>query len=482
MPTKSLPLAARTVLLLAVLIATCGFTYVYSPFTGLPIKWRSDTIPLQIQLGTGVQLSDGTSFSTSVQAAADAWNTVLGNKQFASFIAAEGPAYDGNGLNELVFASTVYGYNFGYGVLAVTMAFYDGNDVNRRIEADTFFNTAYAWDSYRGDLRSGTTDIRRVALHELGHSLGLDHPDDEGQSVTAIMNSRIGSQEVLSDDDITGAQNLYGPPGVPANDAFANAIVITTGPAGTATVNGFNTNATREPNEPYHDGNTGGRSVWWKWTAPYTSTVSVDTDGSYSDTILAVYTGVSVGSLTLVASDDDVDPGIVQSSKVSFEATAGTTYAFAVDGFNGDDGYGADSAAIRLHIGGDAPAITTQPVNLTAPAGGSATFSVTATGSPPLTYQWSFNGTPLDGRTDASLALDNIQSGNAGSYAVTVSNAFGSTTSNTVTLGIESAPPPDNGGDGSGGGGGAPSIWFLGALSLLALLRRAVRSASAVAD
>ncbi len=75
---------------------------------------------------------------------------------------------------------------------------------------------AQTFDSYRGPLRVGGAggfalgDIRRVLLHELGHAFGLNHPDGAGQHVDAIMNSITSNREVLSSDDITGAQALYG--------------------------------------------------------------------------------------------------------------------------------------------------------------------------------------------------------------------------------------------------------------------------------
>src|SRR5664280_641951 len=69
----------------------------------------------------------------------------------------------------------------------------------------------------------------------------------------------------------------------PANDMFANRIVIT----GTnVVVTGSNVGATRETGEPYHAGNTGGASIWWSWTAPRVGTVTISTAGSGFDTIL----------------------------------------------------------------------------------------------------------------------------------------------------------------------------------------------------
>jgi MYXO-CTERM domain-containing protein len=294
------------------------------------------------------------------------------------------------------------------------------------------------------------------------------------------MNSHVSNADTQLADDITGAQNLYGPPGNPANDNFANAVAITM-PTNllTATVTGYNTNATRESGEPLNASNTGGRSVWWKWTAPYDGNLTVDTKGSYFDTTLGVYTGSGLNSLTQVATNDDITRGVVQASTVTFTVKANTVYYFSVDGFNNapSDNYGADSGGITLNLnytptGGTAPAITTQPANVTVTAGGNASFSVVATGTDPLTYQWFLGGSALSNATGSTLNVSNAQSGNAGSYTVAITNIFGTVTSSAATLTVNPVivtPPPSSGG--GGGGGGAPSELFLGALGLLAFLR-----------
>jgi hypothetical protein len=127
------------------------------------------------------------------------------------------------------------------------------------------------------------------------------------------------------------------PPPVPANNDFANAQIIF-GCFGS--VNGTNVEANKEIGEPSHspDGNAGGHSVWYEWTAPSSGNVTVTTAGSTYDTLLAVYTGNSVTSLTAIAKNDDVNLGVILTSSVMFSATAGATYKIAIDGWGGDVG------------------------------------------------------------------------------------------------------------------------------------------------
>jgi len=128
----------------------------------------------------------------------------------------------------------------------------------------------------------------------------------------------------------------------PANDSFTNSSSMT---GSDATDTGANCTATTEPGEPVHGNKASGHSVWWSWTAPADGPVTLDTIGSSFDTILAVYTGNSVSGLTLVTNNDDYTTA--EASRVIFTAVNGTTYHFAVDGYNGDCG----DVQINLHQG-----------------------------------------------------------------------------------------------------------------------------------
>ena len=81
-----------------------------------------------------------------------------------------------------------------------------------------------------------------------------------------------------------------------------------------------------------------------------------------------------------------------------------------------------------------APTITSQPVSQTVNVGSSVTFSVTATGTEPLNYQWYKNSTAISGATSSSYTINSVTTGDAGSYYVIVSNSIGSATSSVATL------------------------------------------------
>jgi Tol biopolymer transport system component len=124
----------------------------------------------------------------------------------------------------------------------------------------------------------------------------------------------------------------------PTNDDLAQALDLNGFPAGPGTIYPGRLavietdGATKEPGEPNHAGHPGGASVWFRWTAARGGLTTIDLEAppiTDYDTLLAVYTGTSMGGLTLVGSNDD---GVVPPSRLTFRADAGTTYLIAVDG------------------------------------------------------------------------------------------------------------------------------------------------------
>jgi hypothetical protein len=196
-------------------------------------SWPGGTqINMHLQLvRPEVPLQDGSSsWNASAADALAIWNQYLAG---VSFVAA-GPASasGGDGVNSVFFSSSVYGESWPSNTLAVTLMYSD-DSTNVTTETDVLFNSAIKWNSYRGPVQgfgaTATYDLHRVALHEFGHVLGLDHPDQHGQNVEALMNSIIGHLDHLSADDTAGAQSLYtlritsslNPPAVRSGDDFS---------------------------------------------------------------------------------------------------------------------------------------------------------------------------------------------------------------------------------------------------------------------
>lgn len=91
--------------------------------------------------------------------------------------------------------------------------------------------------------------------------------------------------------------------------------------------------------------------------------------------------------------------------------------------------------------GSTAVSFAAQPGSQTIPAGTNVTFNVSTIGTPPLSYQWYFNGGLIPGANAASLTLNNVQADATGSYSVTVSNASATATSSNAQLTVTPSSP-----------------------------------------
>jgi hypothetical protein len=258
-------------------------------------RWPSGAvIVMHLQQGSsGGPLADGSpDWNAVTEGALDAWNPVLSAVTFREVSGSSADVSLYNGVNNVAWADDVYGEAFD-SAIAVTISLSRGGVTE---ETDVLFDRARSWNSYRGGLRNasggGTLfDLRRVALHEFGHVLGLGHPDDVGQSVTAIMNSRISAVDNLQSDDVNGVRAIYGGKGG-GSPAPSNRAPIVTAQCSPCTVEADLTSRLRATaRDPDHD------RLTYRWSAPE-GTFSNPTD-SDTDWTAPARAGVVTATITV---------------------------------------------------------------------------------------------------------------------------------------------------------------------------------------
>jgi uncharacterized repeat protein (TIGR01451 family) len=120
----------------------------------------------------------------------------------------------------------------------------------------------------------------------------------------------------------------------PSNDAFANRLLIS---GNSGVVTGISVLATKEAAEPSNANDAGGSSLWWKWVAPSSGQLSINTIGSSFDTLIGLYTGANVSSLNYAATNDILD-GTNGAGGLLMQVVAGQEYALSIDGISGASG------------------------------------------------------------------------------------------------------------------------------------------------
>ena len=172
-------------------------------------------------------------------------------------------------------------------------------------------------------------------------------PSTTGPTTTTSPPSTTGSTTTTtSPPSTTGSTTTTEPPSTtgpasgPTNDDFANATVISSVPFSIAE---DTSQATFDPSDP--GGCSSNGSVWFAYTPPSNVRIDADTFGSSYDTVLSAWTGTQ-GALNLIACNDDFS-GL--QSKISFQATGGTTYYFMVAFCCGSGGNGGGSLQFSVN-------------------------------------------------------------------------------------------------------------------------------------
>lgn len=313
-------------------------------------------------------------------------------------------------------------------------------------------------------LPAGESVLMRVSVTDMSPVLGASVNARFGSNSSVTLRDNGSSPDETANDGIYSA-NMPVPTGVstvqltvnatasgkqpatrtfdfavasrPANDNFANRLVLT---AGSVRTEGSNLNATRENAEPRQPSVSGDATVWWSWLAPSSGEVTISTAGSNFDTTLAVYSGDALGQLAPLGANDD-SAGV--TSSVTFTAQQGMRYAIQVSG------YASGTGNIVLNYpspaGAGAPVIVEEPAPVSVLVGSPFNIRVVATGA--TSYQWFKDSQAISGATNSVYDVAQSRLTDDGFYRVSASNGSGSATSREVRVAINPVvvnPSSDN--------------------------------------
>jgi hypothetical protein len=192
--------------------------------------------------------------------------------------------------------------------------------------------------------------------------------------------------------------------------------------------------------------NTGGRGE----SSSFTYVVNIAAAANSAPTISTQPTSKTVpvgGTAQFIAAVSGSPTPTLQWFKGSTAISGATTTILTISGATAADVAtytlvasssigSATSNAVTLTVTGvgTAPTITTQPSASAVSVGSAASFTVVASGTSPLTYDWKKDGTSISGATNATYSIASAATRDAGSYTVVVSNSAGSVTSTAASL------------------------------------------------
>jgi len=246
-------------------------------------------------------------------------------------------------------------------------------------------------------------------------------------SVAANGTAPLSYQWRKNGTNISGAtSSSYTTPATATADSGSTFSVVVTNSAGSATSNNATLTVNAAAVAPSITAQPASQTV----TAGQTATFSVSANGTAPLSYQWRKNGTNISGAT--------------SSSYTTPATAttdsGSTFSVVVT--NSAGSATSNNAVLNVNAAAVAPSITTQPGNQSVTAGQTATFSVSATGTAPMSYQWRKNGTSISGATASSYTTPATSMTDSGStFSVSISNSAGSVTSNNATLTVNQAAP-----------------------------------------
>ena len=190
-----------------------------SAFTLLGTQWEGGREIFRAAIfGSPTNAIPGNNFNLAYRQAIEDWNRSSAF-QFDINSSPANPCLSNTG-NSVAFSNTICGQAFGDSTLAVARTQSFRGSTSR---VTIFFNNAIQWNVFSGPINSRAgIDLRRVAIHELGHGLGLDHSNTR----SAIMFPSIGNVDSVASNDIAGAAALYDRDNDGVGEAFDNCLGV----------------------------------------------------------------------------------------------------------------------------------------------------------------------------------------------------------------------------------------------------------------
>jgi hypothetical protein len=245
-------------------------------------------------------------------------------------------------------------------------------------------------------------------------------------SVTASGTAPLGYQWYKNGTSIAGATSAtYTTPAETVSDNGAQFSVAVSNSAGNVSSNLAMLSVTTSPMAP---------SIT---TQPANQTIFAGQTAKFS----VIASGTSPLTYQWRKNGADISGGTSASYTTAAETTSDNGALFSVVVTNSAGNVTSNSVTLTVNPDPVAPSISSQPASQTITAGQTAGFSVTASGTTPLTYQWQKNGVPISGVTSPTYTTPaETTSDNGSLFSVVVSNSAGSATSNSAVLTVNPAP------------------------------------------